>query len=119
LERMLEVDVRKTGGTVLVSLAGELDGYAASRIDERVLGAADETDVERLLLDLGKVTYIDSGGMALLTHLHRHARRDGFFFAIVGPSSRVRSSLAFTGLLDELVVLDDPREAAPSDVQRA
>ena len=83
-----------------VYVAGELDGYSASRLREQLdeLGASG-TAID---LDLSEVTFIDSGGLHALTRL----RQSFALLRVVAVSSRVERLLAVSGLTD--VILDLP-----------
>ena len=102
------------GQTTRVALIGELDGPDARHVEAELLALAREPGVERLQLDLTELTFIDSGGLALLIKLERAAQREGFAFAVVALSGQVRSRLDRAGLLSLLV----PEEGGRSGNRR-
>jgi anti-sigma B factor antagonist len=57
-----------------------------------------ERTARRLVLDLSKLRFLDSAGLALLIAQHRRAQQDGTQFAIANASGDVRRVLAISGL---------------------
>ncbi|KOU27412.1 hypothetical protein ADK53_37185 [Streptomyces sp. WM6373] len=79
---MITVDVQHCGGSVLLSVSGELDGAA----DETLQQALDSvTAWERdLLVDLHGVAAMDSDGLLHLLDLHRRAECLGLRVLVTG-----------------------------------
>ena len=114
----VELVVPKKGRTTTAALIGELDGPDARHVEAELLALAREPEVERLQLDLAELTFIDSGGLALLIKLERAAQREGFVFSVVALSSQVRARLDRAGLMSLLVAeeaghRDNRRRAEP------
>ena len=99
----VQLVVPKKGRTTTAALIGELDGPDARHVEAELLALAREPGVERLHLDLAELTFIDSGGLALLIKLERAAQYEGFSFAVVALSGQVRARLDRAGLLSLLV----------------
>lgn len=57
-----------------------------------------ERDAPRLILDLSKLRFLDSAGLALLIAQHRRAQHDGTKFAISNATGDVRRLLSLSGL---------------------
>jgi anti-sigma B factor antagonist len=75
-----DAEVHKNGETVVVEVCGELCLASAPRLLERLdelLGGG----FAQLILDLRRVTFIDSTGIRLLVQMQSRAHSDGFEFA--------------------------------------
>jgi anti-sigma B factor antagonist len=87
----LEPDL--TSGTPVIAISGEVDLSNAaalqSKVDELV-----PAGVERLVLDLRSLTFIDSSGIAVLVRLHNRVGA----VEIRNPTAVVRRILKVTGL---------------------
>ncbi|MFI8916450.1 STAS domain-containing protein [Streptomyces sp. NPDC053513] len=64
------------GGTLVVRLAGEIDHYSAAPLWALLASAADD-GYTGLVLDTARVTFCDSGLLAILRWWPRHGRRLG------------------------------------------
>jgi anti-sigma B factor antagonist len=63
-------------GTVSLSLDGELDLAGAHQLEES-LAAAEKEQPARLIVDLGRLAFIDSTGLRLLLQADARARERG------------------------------------------
>jgi anti-sigma B factor antagonist len=116
----MHVNVRKCGDVVILGLEGKL--IAGVTGDELLRGALDELVGEgwqRILLDMSKVSSIDSSGVGEIVSGYRLAKKLGASLKILHPAERVRSALHLAQLLPLLEVFDDEARAvasfAPSD----
>lgn len=65
-------------------------------------------EVTLLLVDLSKVTRMDSAGLGILVRLFVTARHSGRDFRVTHVGSQVRKLLTLTHLLEFLGVKDNP-----------
>jgi anti-sigma B factor antagonist len=101
--------VRERDGAVVVELAGELDLYNAHTVRETLLGQA-EKKPERLVIDLSRVTFIDSTGLGVLIEARtRLPNRQAFMLA--APGLETRRALEISGL-DRHFAVHDSLDAA-------
>jgi anti-anti-sigma factor len=88
--------IQERGGAVVVELAGELDLYNAHTVREALLGEAEKRP-ERLVVDLSRVTFIDSTGLGVLIEARtRLPNSRGFMLA--APGLETRRALEISGL---------------------
>jgi anti-anti-sigma factor len=88
--------VHDRDGAVIVELAGELDLYNAHSVRETLL-AQTERAPERLVVDLSRVTFIDSTGIGVLIEARtRLPNRQAFLLA--APGLETRRALEISGL---------------------
>lgn len=94
---LFDAHVHRYGETVVVDVGGELCLASASQLLERL----EELDrgFARLVLDLRRVTFIDSTGIRLLVKMQSRARHDEFDFAISVEGTPART-LQLVGLQD-------------------
>jgi len=94
-------DVSRDGDVLRIALAGELD-LATSETVAPVLREPPEDGVERRLLDLRELTFMDSSGLRLILAAHAAARREGWSLAIVPGPPAVQRVFEICGVEDEL-----------------
>lgn len=107
----IEVD-RPEPGVVLLRAGGDLDAYTAPGLRAELHQATDDDDeAELVVVDLQRVTFIDSAGLGTLVGAHRRMRERGGRLRIVRPPPLVARAFELTGL-DEVLDLRDDREQA-------
>lgn len=82
----LTIDVRDDDGTAVLILAGELDLASSPELTERAEAAL--ADGKAVVLDLGKLSFIDSTGLGAIAGIDRNAKTAGTTMSLVpGPPS--------------------------------
>lgn len=71
------VEHRRQNGVDVISISGRLDYEGVSAIWEEVLGLAEKSDQDKLVLDMVKVDFLDMAGAGLLTELQVRRGRSG------------------------------------------
>lgn len=92
-----EMDILHEDGAFVVSLRGELDLSRGPDL-EAVLLEAEQSDVTRILVDLGELTFIDSTGLGVLVRAAARARSNGDRLRITSPQDQVASIFRLTEL---------------------
>jgi len=82
----------------LVGLDGEIDLYSAAQLKPE-LAALVEQDIKYIVINLEKVTYLDSTGLGILLGILKKLRERGGDLLIVAPSSRIVRVFEITGLV--------------------
>jgi len=96
--------VEKVGAAYVVRLGGELDLYNAAQVRAALVEAAAEAP-ERVVVDLGKVEFLDSTALGVLIEARsRLANRGGLMLA--APGLETRRALEISGL-DRLFTVHD------------
>ena len=110
-DESIEVD-RPEPGVVLLRASGDLDAYTAPGLRAQLHEATgDGTETELVVVDLQKVSFIDSAGLGTLVGAHRRMRERGGRLRIVRPPPLVARAFELTGL-DEVLDMRDDREQA-------
>jgi anti-anti-sigma factor len=93
------------GGSIGLTLAGELDLAGSSDFRKALDGAQQDSD--RVLLDLRALTLIDCAGLAILFAASRRARLERTALILMSPRGQVRRLLDLVGAPSDATVLDD------------
>ena len=109
----LKLSVRNMNGIAIVDATGRIvfgDESASLRDTvKRVI-----TENKRIVLNLGEVTYIDSGGLGTLVSLYTTARSAGGTIKLASLTKRVGDLLQVTKLLTVFDVFDNEKQALDS-----
>jgi anti-sigma B factor antagonist len=100
-----EVELVPERDGVRIVPAGALD-MATVPILEAPLRQLRDSGVRRLLVDLRRLTFIDSTGLRLVLAYDADSRQDGFAFALIPGSPKVQRVFEITGTLDALPFVD-------------
>lgn len=101
----LRVSAAETGPTTVLHVAGELDLATADRLREQVRGCIGP-EVERLVLDLAGVEFVDVTGLGVFVEAQRISARHGGTVVLRRPRPMVLRML-------DLLELNDAFEVQP------
>ena len=91
------IDVSIADGTRVVVVFGEVDLAVSDRLRESLL-----VGDEDLVVDLTRVSFLDSSGIAVLLRAHRRQVTNGHQFALRGANGAVSRVLEITGVYELL-----------------
>ncbi|KGJ79670.1 anti-sigma factor antagonist [Cryobacterium roopkundense] len=86
-----------SGGVAVVQVDGRLNMVTAPRLREVVSASVAKGDI-RVVVDLSKVTFIDSSGLGALISGLKTARQAGGDLRIAAPNEQVRLVLQLTNM---------------------
>lgn len=111
------LDLRASGvnATVRVVLTGDLDLVSANAPVELAHALMADRHVERVVVDLAAVRFVDSSGLGGLVQLSNYARSRGADVVLSGASRRVRAVLALAGLA-AVLPLETVEQAGESEI---
>jgi len=108
---VLTLAFESPGGVPLLRLSGTIERGESSEnlvsAIHRLLDAGSHT----VLCDVSGISSIDSTGISALISAHELAKKLGGRFLLIRPSTKVRSVLQVTRLIDLLDVYDDENAA--------
>ncbi|GAC1402183.1 MAG: STAS domain-containing protein [Pyrinomonadaceae bacterium] len=110
----LGINERQAGDVTVLDLDGKItigEGSVALRSAIRKL--ADEGK-KKILLNLGKVSYVDSSGIGELVSSYSSVSRDGGQLKLLNLTQKIQDLLAITKLLTVFDVYDDEAQALSS-----
>lgn len=99
------VSQTRNGGVSTVSLAGDLDLFAAPAA-RQLLAKECASEPKQLVIDISGLDFIDSAGLETLVVAERALDANGGTFTLIGASERVLRLLELTGLSQLLGVPD-------------
>jgi anti-sigma B factor antagonist len=102
----LAVERTSNDGVELLLVEGELDIASAPRLISVLNGAVQEA-LRSLVVDLSRVDFMDSTGLALLINAHRRLTRRSKGFAVVCPPGPLRRVFEVTDMVETLRVCPD------------
>lgn len=106
----LKLAKRTVDGILVISCSGRLVfGEESSMLREEVKSAIPEN--KRIVLNLGEVNYIDSGGLGTLVALHTTAHNAGATIKLANLTKRVGDLLQVTKLLTVFDVHNSEQDA--------
>jgi anti-sigma B factor antagonist len=102
-----EVTIEQRGGAVHVVMTGELDISTAMRLEDE-LHRIEADGPALIVLDLQRLSFMDSTGLRLLIGADARARENGREVAIVQGNEMVQRVLRLTRLDERLHIVEDP-----------
>ncbi len=93
----MDVKVRRFEDNHVIDVVGEIDMYNAHRLKEVVQGMA-QKNICIFILNLKKVTYIDSSGIGALLAINALLAQEGMSFRIVNVTRSVMRVIELTKL---------------------
>ncbi|HHW42933.1 MAG TPA: anti-sigma F factor antagonist [Desulfotomaculum sp.] len=95
----MEMDLEIRQDTLFVRPVGELDLGAADSLRHSVEQALNGNPVRHLVLNLSRVSYIDSAGLGVILGRYKRLAREGGRVSLVGLQPQVRRVMDLSGLL--------------------
>ena len=92
----LSVTVRRERGAVIAEVTGDIDMSTVAGLRERLFGLADSG--QPLIVDLNRITFIDSAGLGVLVGTARRANVHGGSLHAVCSRPQTRKLLWLTGV---------------------
>ena len=98
-------DVRRADGSVVLTVAGELDIATVPVVRDR-LAAVTDAGARHVIADLREVTFMDSTGLAAFIHAKMRLGDEGHLTLVIEPDSYARLIFEVAGLVGVLDVVD-------------
>lgn len=103
-------EVRKTDGSAIIDLHGEVDAFASDPL-QRLFESAMSPRPTRIVFNFTDVDYVNSTGVALLVGLLAEGNRAGLTLVAFGLSEHYREIFDITRLSDFILVAEDEASA--------
>jgi anti-anti-sigma factor len=98
---LFQIDVSYYGTGAVISLAGELDVASAPELVNVLQGAALDV-ADSVVLDMERVSFIDSSGIGVLVSAHKRMDANGRILIIRSPQPRTVKVIQISGLASYL-----------------
>jgi anti-sigma B factor antagonist len=108
---LLTMVSQERAGVHLVRLEGEMDGSNARDLEDE-LTRIEGTGASRIVLDLTRLEFIDSTGLAVIIRAHWRSTNDGHSLDLTRPPRDVMRILELCGLDEELPFLERSQDGA-------
>lgn len=110
----LKISVRQMSDVSVVDLEGRLIiGPEAEALGDRLRGMSRQ-GVRKILVNLAKVTQLDSSGICSLLQGYTSMKQAGGSFKLLHPAGHAREVLEVMRLTETIPTLDDEAEAVAS-----
>ena len=103
---ILDVTTEDRNGLVHLALGGELDLSTVAKVQEE-LRRIEVSSPATLVVDLSKLSFLDSTGLRCIVTADERARQEGRRIVIVRGPDAVQRVFAITRLDDRLEMVDD------------
>jgi anti-anti-sigma factor len=100
----LAIEESRNGDQCLIALSGELDISNADQLRERLESA--RSDVDRVIVDLSRLAFIDSTGLRILLRAEQASRTDTGTLSFVRAGGQVERVMKVAGIDGELSFVD-------------
>jgi len=106
----MKYEIRTEGPYTIIALSGDVDLQHSPKAREQILGHLNKRC--NILVDLSKVEYIDSSGIASLVEGYQQARSNNLNFALIGVSETALQVLKLARL-DKVFLIYDSIDDIP------
>ncbi|MGD0963752.1 MAG: STAS domain-containing protein [Candidatus Acidiferrales bacterium] len=107
----MDVSTRQAGNATIVDIVGDITLYNSPEVRRVLLSLLKEKHAPRVIVNLEKVKYIDSAGVASLVEGLKTSRDLKRGFALYGLSRTTREVLELTRLIKVFEVHNNEEEA--------
>ena len=109
----MEVNVREEGSIGFIDLAGEIDIYNCGEV-KKLIDAYVNRKIKKIIVDMGKVTYIDSSTIGVLLSEFKRLKAQKGGLKLINLKGSPRSVLEMARLEDFFSIYDNEKEAIES-----
>jgi anti-anti-sigma factor len=102
----LAIDSELQADTARLTPVGELDLATAPQLEQEVRSMLARS-VRHVLIDLSRITFIDSSALRLFIVLNERSRAEGWKLSLIRPTGHVLSVFEITGAEESLPFVND------------
>lgn len=95
----MHLDIEQKQDTLLVRLGGEMDFGVADKLRKALDNELVEKRVKNLVINLSRVTFIDSSGLGVILGRYKRLVNSGGKVILVGAQPQVHRILELSGLV--------------------
>jgi anti-sigma B factor antagonist len=110
----MKTKVRNIGKVTVLDLAGKITIGEGDVVLREEVNKLLESDRKNILLNLDKVTYMDSAGIGELVACYKRAAEAGARLKLLNPSGRVSDLLSLTKLQQVFEIYKEEKEGLVS-----
>ncbi|MGR6836341.1 anti-sigma F factor antagonist [Syntrophomonas erecta] len=94
----MDAEFKQVRNTLVVRIKGELDMLISDKLRKEIDTRLENSAIKNLILDLGKVTFIDSSGLGLIIGRYKKVTGSEGRMYIVGAQPPIEKMLYFSGI---------------------
>lgn len=94
----MKLNYTKSGDTLTVKIAGEIDHHTAQSLLASLSALLDTQHPLSIILDFSEVGFMDSSGIAVILNCYRRMKEFGGKLEVVSVANQARRVLATAGL---------------------
>jgi len=113
MNEALNFNEQTMGKTVVLTLQGRFDAAVALPVKNRIRSLAEE-DCRNIIVDLGKVSFIDSSGLGALVAALRYVTKDGGDLRLANMTNKIQQVFTLIRLDKVFKVYPDLKSAVGS-----
>jgi len=87
-----------SGGTLIIYLDGDIDHHNARTVRQKIDSKLFIQRPRELILDLSKVSFMDSSGLGLILGRYTKSAELGILFRVVNPNRQIKKILDLAGM---------------------
>ena len=110
----MKISTRRLDKTTIFDVSGDIDFANSPELRQSVLREIREAHTPRVVINLSKVHYIDSSGVASLVEGLKASRDLGSRFILIGLSTSAREVLQLSRLLKVFEIYENEEQALDS-----
>jgi anti-sigma B factor antagonist len=107
----MKIQTRNESDITVIDLAGEIDVSQAPRLRQTILELFENKEVNKLLINMTEVIYIDSAGLSVLIAAHRQVNNKNGAFGLCNLQQPVRQVCHITGIDKVIQIFPTVKEA--------
>ncbi|MFW6264665.1 MAG: anti-sigma F factor antagonist [Bacillota bacterium] len=107
----MDISVKLNGNVLIAKLSGELDISTVPVFREKIVQVLEEKKLTYLILNLAKVTFIDSSGLGVILGRYRYLEKIGGKVLLVDIKPQVKRIFTMAGMLKIMKEYDSEKEA--------
>ncbi len=87
-----------SGGTLIIYLDGDIDHHNARAVRQKIDSKLFIQRPRELILDLSKVSFMDSSGLGLILGRYTKSAELGILFRVANPNRQIKKILDLAGM---------------------
>lgn len=106
----MELKLRNMSGVTVIEIEGEIDLFHAGKL-KKLVTTLFEKNVNRVIINMQKITYVDSSGIGALLHIFSESKKRNLRIFFSNIHGSVKKVIELTKLTGYFPIIDDVEDA--------